>query len=181
MTGLYNVLEKLRAGEPLTDKEQKVYQRGFVGILREHHEQLDRAVAAAYGWDDLAPHFPEQETLRRIVALNAARQAEEAAGLVHWLRPSFQAPDDAPQADLGMEVAPVEAAAATREPEPWPSSLPERARAVRRVLQEAAAPATVETVARSFHNARRRDVTDLLDTLVELGQARSTENGAYAV
>jgi len=189
MTGLYNVLQKLRAGEPLSDKEQKVYQSGFVGILREHHDQLDRAVAAAYGWDDLStgsrqassPDFPVQEVLRRIVALNAARQAEEAAGRVRWLRPSFQAPDAAPQADLGMEVAPVEAATAKREPEPWPSSLPERARAVRRVLQEAAAPATVEAVARAFHNARRRDVADLLDTLVELGQARPTEDGAYAV
>lgn len=80
-----------------------------------------------------------------------------------------------------MEIAPVEVAAGAKEPEPWPSSLPERARAVRRVLQEAAAPATAEAVARAFRRAPRRDVADLLDTLVELGQARLTERGTYAV
>jgi hypothetical protein len=39
----------------------------------------------------------------------------------------------------------------------------------------------VRAVARAFHNARRRNVADLLDTLVELGQARPTEDGPYAV
>jgi hypothetical protein len=39
----------------------------------------------------------------------------------------------------------------------------------------------VRAVARAFHNARRRNVSDLLDTLVELGQACPTEGGAYAV
>src|SRR5690606_2405541 len=113
------------------------------------------------------------------VALNAARRAEEAAGRVRWLRPSFQAPAEQVQADLGM-AAPAEAEAAGRAPEPWPPSLPERARAVRRVLQEAAAPVPPAALARSFRRAPRREVTALLDTLVELGQARLTEAGAYA-
>src|SRR5690606_31791160 len=99
---------------------------------------------------------------------------------VRWLRPSFQAPDAAVQGGLGVEVEPVAVAAGAKEPEPWPGSLPERARAVRRVLQEAAAPVPPEAVARSFRRAPRREVTALLDTLVELGQARLTEAGAYA-
>ena len=180
MTGLYNVLTKVRTGESLSEKDKKVYELGFVGILKEHHDRLDKAVADAYGWSDLYPLFPKQEVLRRLVALNAERQAEEAAGLVRWLRPSFQDPEGVAQAELGMAVETVEVAASAKEREPWPVSLPERARAIRRVLSEASVPATAEAVARSFHNARRRDVSDLLDTLVELGQARLTEGGAYA-
>lgn len=37
------------------------------------HEKLDRAVAAAYGWDDYTPAMPDEEILRRLLALNQAR------------------------------------------------------------------------------------------------------------
>ncbi len=54
MTGMYNVLEKLRAGEALSDKEKLVHAQGLVSVLGELHDELDCAVFAAYGWDDLA-------------------------------------------------------------------------------------------------------------------------------
>jgi hypothetical protein len=41
MTGMYNVLEKLRREEPLTNKEKKI------------HDEIDAATFEAYGWDDL--------------------------------------------------------------------------------------------------------------------------------
>ena len=37
------------------------------------HEQLDAAVAAAYGWADYSPAMPDDEILRRLLALNRAR------------------------------------------------------------------------------------------------------------
>ena len=37
------------------------------------HEQLDAAVAAAYGWDDYTPAMPDEEILMRLLALNRAR------------------------------------------------------------------------------------------------------------
>ena len=37
------------------------------------HEALDRAVAAAYGWDDYTPDMADDEILRRLLALNLAR------------------------------------------------------------------------------------------------------------
>ncbi len=181
LTSLYNVLSKVRDEEPLSEKESDVYRRGFVGILKEHHDELDLAVARSYGWDDLAPVFPEKEVLRRIVALNAARQAEEAAGVVRWLRPSFQSPDTSVQAKLDIHVTQIEVSVAPKKRESWPSTLPDRALAVSRKLQELAVPVSAETVASAFRRAPRRDVTDLLDTLVELGQARLTEDGAYTV
>lgn len=37
------------------------------------HEKLDQAVAAAYSWDDYTPDMPDEEILRRLLALNRAR------------------------------------------------------------------------------------------------------------
>ena len=35
LTGLYNVLEKVRAHEPLTDKEKIIHERGLVSVLKQ--------------------------------------------------------------------------------------------------------------------------------------------------
>ncbi|WP_444679623.1 hypothetical protein [Halomonas sp. E19] len=107
---MYNVLEKLRAGVELTDKEKTINQQGLVSTLLEDHDQLDHAVFEAYGWQDLAdqlvgrpgattplPDKPddqaeaEEELLMRLVSLNKQRAAEEAQGNVRWLRPEYQA------------------------------------------------------------------------------------------
>jgi hypothetical protein len=41
--------------------------------LAQAHATLDAAVAAAYGWADWAPDLPDDEILRRLLALNRAR------------------------------------------------------------------------------------------------------------
>ncbi len=50
MTGLYNVLEALRANRPLTPAERDIHDAGHVSILHRLHDDLDEAVAGAYGW-----------------------------------------------------------------------------------------------------------------------------------
>ncbi len=40
------------------------------------HEALDRAVAAAYGWDDYTPDMPDEDILKRLLALNHERAAK---------------------------------------------------------------------------------------------------------
>ncbi|MBN8442747.1 MAG: class I SAM-dependent DNA methyltransferase [Thauera sp.] len=111
LTGMYNVLEKLRAGDTLSAKERAIHEQGLVSVLRELHDALDTAVFEAYGWSDLGarlvgrpgattplPDKPEdqaaaeEELLQRLVELNAARAAEEARGQVRWLRPDYQNP-----------------------------------------------------------------------------------------
>jgi hypothetical protein len=52
---MYNVLEKLRAGETLTAKERSIHEHGLVSVLRQLHDELDAAVLDAYGWSDLLP------------------------------------------------------------------------------------------------------------------------------
>ena len=44
MTGMYNVLEKLRSGEPLTAKEKLIHEQGLVSVLKQIHDDLDAAV-----------------------------------------------------------------------------------------------------------------------------------------
>jgi hypothetical protein len=41
--------------------------------LANAHQALDAAVAAAYGWLDYTPDMPEEEILRRLLALNLER------------------------------------------------------------------------------------------------------------
>src|SRR5690606_25765124 len=53
LTGMYNVLEKLRSGEALTAKERVIHEQGLVSVLRQLHDELDAAVLHAYGWGDL--------------------------------------------------------------------------------------------------------------------------------
>ena len=62
---------------------------------------------------------------------------------------------------------------------PWSSTLPEQAQAVRAALAENPAGLTAEAMARRFLRARTQTVTELLKTLVSLGQARSLEDGRF--
>ena len=47
LTGMYNVLAKLRAGETLTPAERTIHEQGLVTVLRELHDEMDRAVLEA--------------------------------------------------------------------------------------------------------------------------------------
>ena len=170
LTGLYNALAAVREGRELSKKERADYGRGQVAILRETHDALDAAVAEAYGWP---AHLTDQQVLVRLVALNIERQAEEAAGLVRYLRPAFQAPGETTQAEISLDAPTATTSAA--EPEPWPAETAARALALRRVLREVDRPMTVEAVAQRFRRAPRAAVADLLDTLATLGQARQVE------
>ncbi|WP_295433095.1 DNA methyltransferase [uncultured Thiodictyon sp.] len=44
--------------------------------LENAHRKLDAAVAIAYGWKDYTPDMPEEEILRRLLALNLERSAD---------------------------------------------------------------------------------------------------------
>ncbi|MCP5537818.1 MAG: hypothetical protein H7A51_16490 [Akkermansiaceae bacterium] len=50
---MYNVLEKLRSGEPLTAKEKTIHDDGLVTLLKQIHDDIDRTVFEAYGWQDI--------------------------------------------------------------------------------------------------------------------------------
>jgi ribosome assembly protein YihI (activator of Der GTPase) len=200
LTDMYNVLEKLRAGEELSAKERTIHEQGLVSVLRQIHDDLDAAVFEAYGWPAT---LTDDEILHRLVALNAQRAAEEAAGLVRWLRPEFQNPAAAEQqktlglldegADEGKKEKKRKGKAKAAEaggkaegavkPAPskaaWPKGRAAQAKAVLAALREAAAPLTGEELAARFTRAPREVVDELLQALVALGQARRTRAGKY--
>jgi SAM-dependent methyltransferase len=178
LTDMYNVLEKLRAETPLTEKEKAIHEQGLVSVLKQFHDELDAAVFAAYGWPAT---LTDEEILERLVLLNAERAAEERRGLVRWLRPEFQNPQGAGQAALDTGVGEAAAVAAVaQEKTPWPKALPDQAKAVRAALAQQPGVVTPEELARSFKGARVDRVEALLATLASLGQAREVEAGRFA-
>jgi hypothetical protein len=174
LTALYNVLAKLRSGEPLNEIERDVHDRGLAGVLYRFHDDLDNAVFAAYGWPS---DISDDDLLARLVALNRERAEEEWDGKIRWLRPEFQVGISAAPMQREMEVAPAEEAARLS----WPRDLPEQFKAVRAALAAQASPAAVEEVAARFVRARRDRVAEVLETLVSLGQARNAAPGRYAI
>ncbi|MCL2823020.1 MAG: hypothetical protein FWD57_03430, partial [Polyangiaceae bacterium] len=49
MTGMYNVLEAMRAGRTLIATEKTIHENGQIAILCKLHDEIDVAVANAYG------------------------------------------------------------------------------------------------------------------------------------
>jgi hypothetical protein len=193
MTGMYNVLEKLRAGDPLTDTERKIHEQGLVSVLKQLHDDLDAAVFSAYGWPVT---LTDQQILEKLVALNAERAAEEAQGKIRWLRPEYQCRGEkAQQTQLDVSISgegprpalsKVEGprgpdAKKTAKPtrQPWPKELPEQVRLLRERLATQSTPVTAQTLAKSFTRARVEKVEELLQALVTLGQARLVEGEMY--
>jgi hypothetical protein len=177
LTDMYNVLEKLREGTVLTEKEKIVHQQGVVTVLRQLHDELDAAVAEAYGWPvDLTI----EEILERVVALNLERAREERSGIVRWLRPSYQHPkafrQEVLNTDEGQTLTPTPTNTAKVK---WPPTLAEQAKAVREMLVTENQVITSQNLAKAFAGARVERVTELLETLVSLGQARQLEDGRY--
>jgi hypothetical protein len=179
LTGLYNVLAALRAGEPLDSKAQRINELGRVSTLKLLHDQLDAAVAAAYGWP---ADLDDEAILLRLVALNAERRAEEAAGHVRWLRPAFQHPVAPVQPGLPTpEAAPTEAdavadaAPAATAKIPWPSSAGLQLKLVRDLLLASGGLWSADAVARSFKHAHRATVQRHMDTWADLGLVQPVE------
>ena len=180
LTGMYNVLEKLKTGEPLNAKEKVIHEHGLVAVLKTLHDELDRAVLDAYGWGDLAPLLEvvngnsapgasstpatrddckralDDALLERLVALNAERAAEEQRGVIRWLRPEFQIsasgqPQTQPAEQLEIDTGEeVPVAAKPGERRPWPATLPAQVKAVAEVLTAARAPLADDAIAACF-------------------------------
>jgi hypothetical protein len=113
------------------------------------------------------------------VDLNRERAAEEARGLIRWLRPDYQNPAGRAAMAKGeqgaLDIGPKDTATKA----PWPKTLPEQIAAVRGALTDLGT-ATPEQVARQFQRGQARSVQPLLESLTALGQARLIEGGRFA-
>ncbi|MDZ4380729.1 MAG: type IIL restriction-modification enzyme MmeI [Parvibaculum sp.] len=184
MTGMYNVLERLRELEanpeaaPLNDKERAIHEKGLVSVLKQIHDEIDAATFDAYGWPrDLT----DEEILERLVALNKERAEEEKRGIVRWLRPDYQIPRFGKGLAKEEQVeATLDAPAIAARAPQWPAALPDQIRAVRAVLAQAERPVAPQDLARAFKGGKKRGerVTELLESLSMLGQVRE-DGGKY--
>ena len=173
---MYNVLEKLRFGEPLNDRELVVHEQGLVSILKQIHDDLDAIVPDAYGWP---VNLTDEEILGRLVQLNAERAEEERTGIIRWLRPEYQKPSEGVAAGFGTDVEAAVSEAKKAVKLPWPKTIPEQARSIRQALTSQIGGVTSKQLAKTFSRANVDRVEELLQTLVSLGQARETEQGHY--
>ena len=210
MTALYNVLERVRELEngcavpPLSAKEKDIHEAGLVSVLKDIHDEIDRAVFEAYGWADLVPALvgkpgatmpsphktPEQEEaeeelLTRLVALNRDRAEEERRGIVRWLRPDYQIPKlghkvKAPEAAEQLQTQLAVPASADGKPA-WPRDEMERIRVVRDMLSRAPGPVAAEALGVAFRGRnsgrRTKGVEKALQTLVAAGVAQLGVDG----
>ncbi len=206
LTGMYNVLEKLRSGDELSAKEKKIHDLGLVSLLLQLHDEIDALTLKAYGWDDLIGQRGEvfeQEILSRLAALNAERLEEEAAGKIRYLRPEFQlraqagspgvlpgdAEEDAtdankPAGSRRSQGAKKPKAAAPKTPKApiiraWPSTLPEQIKQVGEVIARSGAPLTPEELAAKFtgRGPWKSRLPQILDILESLGKIRRLIDG----
>lgn len=184
LTGLYNVLERVRAGvapDALEPVERRTFDDGLVLIMKELHEKLDAAVAEAYGWPvDLA----EDAIVARLVALNKERANEEARGVVHWMRPEYQVPrfgtsKEKAEFDLvgggergGGMLVPTKKTA-------FPSEEVAQTAAVMSALASASGPLNADVIAACFTQGRRiaPKVAAVLAALARMGFVDSRDGG----
>ena len=136
----------------------------------------------AYG----CPHdLTDEEILRRLVDLNRERAEEEKRGIIRWLRPEYQNPDGAQPAAATQGALAIEPEAPAASPaiagakRPWPKTLPEQAQAVRAVLADQPIRPDPRPARPPLPPRQHPALTDMLNTLVSLGQARALEGGRY--
>ncbi|WP_313900782.1 DNA methyltransferase [Methylobacterium sp. J-077] len=186
LTDAYNVLAKLQAGTTvasLNEADRAILEAALVLVLRELHDDLDAAVADAYGWP---ANLTEDDILARLVALNKARAADELRGVVHWLRPGFQVPRlGAPAKGTGEQVEAdlVVADGAAGKPG-FPLDDMAQTAVVMAALMGAAGPLDATTIASGFRKTRRLEerVGSVLAALSRLGFVTTTDGGrSYAL
>jgi hypothetical protein len=194
LTQMYNVLEKLKAGEHMDEDDESTKAQGLVLILRELHDQLDSLVAEAYGWPTA---LPDEEILERVVALNADRVREERGGKVGWLRPEFQIPrfgSEVERARLEEErrrardekrarpqqsnLTPEDDLEEAKQRFPTGDELAETA-AIIGVLRAAQSALSIDDISRHFSQGRQveRRVASTVLALARLGHLASSDGG----
>jgi hypothetical protein len=183
LTGLYNVLEKLRAGttpDALEPTDRRTFDDGLVLILKELHDKLDAAVTDAYAWP---ADLTDEDILARLVALNNERATEEARGEVRWLRPEYQIPrfgtaKEKAELDLVDGGIAIEGVAGARKPI-FPFDDVAQTAAVMSALAVAVGPMDAAAVASTFKQGRRvaPKVAAVLAALSRMGFVATTRHG----
>jgi hypothetical protein len=188
LTGLYNILEMLRARskpDEFDKQDREIFDDGLVLILKELHDRLDVAVAEAYGWP---ADLTDDKILAKLVALNKERSEEEKRGLVRWLRPDYQIPRFAKGVDKqaakeeGAQVA-AELIAAIEQKPSFPSGTVEQTAAIFAALTAASGALDAKGLAAQFKRTKttEKKVGEVLASLARLGYVTSEDGKTFAL
>jgi hypothetical protein len=176
LTSMYNVLEKIKDGRPLSQADQSVVDAGQILSLVEYHDRIDALALRAYGWPTGLTDF---ELLERLVALNSERDAAEKKGEVHWLRPDYQM--TLAQTSDAADNEALELVITSAHPEriSFPSSPIDQASAVAAALLSATGPIDASTLAVRFKQGQRvkPKIASILEALVRTGAASTADGG----
>jgi hypothetical protein len=163
LTAIYNVLEEIKGGLTLGKKSQEIKERGNVLILKDIHDQIDAAVALAYG---CPADLDDDQILTHLVELNAERIAEERRGF-------------GPLAHGADRVQTIATAGRNKTLRVFPSEEKAQAGEVLDLLARSRRPLTAEQIAVRFKNGDRAaaEIQDVLKSLDRIGQAETFDNG----
>ena len=182
LTGLYNVLEKIRAGEKLTDKEKLIHDAGLVSVLKQLHDDLDAAVSRRLrlaGHDDRRGNFGTARRLeRRARRGGKARRHPLAPPGLSGQRPGGNGPPRARRQGPRKRPKPKPPRQRARPKSKWPQKMAERVQVVETALHHFGVPATPGELAKQFKRAKPAAVAEILETLATLGHARK-QNGKF--
>jgi hypothetical protein len=200
LTGMYNVLEKLKSGEALNAKEKIIHEQGLVSVLKQLHDEIDIAVLDAYGWNDLEEQMQivngnattdkpradikralDETLLERLVALNSERADEEKRGIVRWLRPEYQNKQGADtavavisvQSEMDVDTE-TESTVVVAEKQAWPKGDIDQVKAVIDVLAASKSLLDIDAIAAHFSGkgAWKKRLPSILEMLVVVGKVR---------
>ena len=176
LTGMYNVLEAWRSVRALTRQEKHSRTIGLVSVSRKFHDDLDTAVAEAYGWH---VDLPDNEIPSRLIALKAECDEEERNDMVRWLRPEVQTETKNKQRGFQARIGSDSQTAATKtthyearfpdEKLPWPSDLLRQIHAVHSIVNTLcyiSVAINTAPVAEQVVRAPRGRVVEMLRSLV---------------
>jgi hypothetical protein len=184
MTDMYNVLEKIKGNEALTESDRIIYDQGLIAVLKEIHDDLDVAVLEAYG---LPVDASDSAILTELVDLNSRAADVEKRGIIRWLRPEFQAvgssgaqPEEPEEGNSANTEAPATKSKNVKQLR-WPASIPDQVRLVRGAISNHAGPFNAELLASRFEKKAVKPIVEILETLVLLGQLRKLPRNTYSM
>lgn len=123
-------------------------------------------ILTVYGW----PHdITDEQILERLVALNAERAEEERNGLIRWLRPEYQAPEQVQTVQVAIEGIGVEEETIVEpvEQQKWPTAPKEQLAAIRDLLRTSSGEWTVAQIAAQFTGKNTKKKLDAITENLE--------------
>jgi hypothetical protein len=154
--------------------EDDIKARGRVLILRDLHDQIDKAAFGAYGW---RTNLTDEQIIEKLITLNMVRSTEERRGFIRWLRPDYQIDH---LGALAHRVDKVQSISVRKKrKQSFPAEPREQAGKVLHLLRTTETPLNANEIAQNFADGANvlPEIEDILKSLRRLGDAQTYDGG----